>query len=646
MKGPVLRGNVQTTSASQVHAFLYGLDDNTKLRGKINKNGDFVLYTGQSNKALDRMKAQVAGHRGGARKVISSLVSELKRQTEKDARVVSDHGAMSVFSNLEQVLRGTRKSSLRSAQARIVLRVATGENAALKAKRSRTEPSCMSRVGPIAGLLGEVAERLRNGTREDAIHDLAIGLIRAGREHLNADEIESFIFADGASEVEALDEAWGEASEGLFRSPQDKRDFLKAAFLKAAEGIGEDGAVDGRLQTIRIGGVVYERGDQLGEGSFARVYKFVSEDGTRAIAVKIAGEDPNRPGQPLRENAGDVIAESGREYRLLKAAYGDGSTGIIRPEGAFRTANNIVVQALEYAPNSTLYGAMFKLNEAVAAGHLTKHAAAVVRRTLLKDLAIGTQAMQRHGVLHGDYKTPNVMIGADGRSKITDFGTAQISDEYHVARSTSVDNPSWLAPEILTARTEKTAYKGRTHEKIAGVVKDARDWIEGAFARVGLDQTQSNNLLAGMFAKDTDRAVDGTSAGRQIDIWAYGVCAHDLLYGHQLMDDEKFVFKQERRLMEFLGDHSNKAVGFGGKFTPESSGFDDEEDLINWCMHPDPSRRPSAEEILDHRVFAMKDVGSDAAYEVIKALMTGDFKNQEQLRAQRLRELGGMLLED
>ena len=646
MKGPVLRGNVQNISASQVQSFLYGLDDNTKLRGKINKNGDFVLYTGQRNTFVDRLQAHVAGHRGGARKVISSLVTELKRQAQKDAQVVSDTQTGEVFENLEQALRKTRKSSLRSAQARIVMQVATGQNSALKAKRSRLEPSFVSRMGPMAGLLGEVGERLKTGTVEEAVKDLADGLIHAAREHLTADEIEAFIFSDGASEVEALEQAWGEQPDKLFSSREVARGFLKAAFLKAAEGIGEDGPLDDRLQSIRIGGVVYERGTELGEGGFAKVYKFISEDGTKTIAVKIAGEDPNRPGQAKQGSQGDVIAESGKEYRLLKAAYGAGSPGIVRPEGAFRTANNLVVQALEYAPNGNLYDAMTRIKDAVDAGLLTKHAGAVVRRTLLKDLALGTQVMQQNGVLHGDYKTPNVLIGADGRSKIADFGTAQISEGYHVARSNPVDNPTWLAPEVLKAKTEKSAYVLGRHEKVSAVVTDARAWISAAFARANLDATETHNMLSGMFAKETDRSVDSLSAGGRLDIWAFGVCAHDLLFGHVLLDEVGFVFKQEKRLTEFSEDATNKAVGFGGKLTPESSGFDDEEDLINWCMHPDPSSRPSAEEILNHRVFELNGVGSDAAYDLIKTLMTRDLKDQEDVRAQRLREQGGLLLED
>ncbi|DBA05018.1 TPA: hypothetical protein N0F65_000706 [Lagenidium giganteum] len=75
----------------------------------------------------------------------------------------------------------------------------------------------------------------------------------------------------------------------------------------------------------------------------------------------------------------------------------------------------------------------------------------VVGRLLLQ-AALGLAHLHQHGVLHGNLKCPNILVGADGTARIADFGISCMW-------STAVSGPSlasrdvrWKAPECLQGR--------------------------------------------------------------------------------------------------------------------------------------------------------------------------------------------------
>ena len=68
---------------------------------------------------------------------------------------------------------------------------------------------------------------------------------------------------------------------------------------------------------------------------------------------------------------------------------------------------------------------------------------------LLRDIFQGVLAAHKAGVIHGDLKPENIVIGDGGVAKITDFGTAQIGPRLAPSLSPPVDNPRSLAPEVV-----------------------------------------------------------------------------------------------------------------------------------------------------------------------------------------------------
>ncbi len=95
------------------------------------------------------------------------------------------------------------------------------------------------------------------------------------------------------------------------------------------------------------------------------------------------------------------------------------------------------------------------LDQVRARGLQVQRAAQIIR-----DAALAVSLAHGHNVLHKDIKPKNIMLGFDGRVRVTDFGLAQVSatlgptDDSLLSRTIQVaGTPSYMSPEQALGRT-------------------------------------------------------------------------------------------------------------------------------------------------------------------------------------------------
>src|SRR5579884_1990633 len=169
----------------------------------------------------------------------------------------------------------------------------------------------------------------------------------------------------------------------------------------------------------------YELHELIGEGAFGCVYRGTDRRLARPVAVKVIkpwwSEDP------------DWVRSFEREAQLLARVNDPGIVQIFD-----------VGQAEEgmYYVEELVHGG--SLAERLRGGALDPREACDLARQLCSALA---QA-HAHGVVHRDVKPANVLISAQGRVKVGDFGVALLAEaSTDGGLATVVGTPRYMAPE-------------------------------------------------------------------------------------------------------------------------------------------------------------------------------------------------------
>jgi tetratricopeptide (TPR) repeat protein len=218
--------------------------------------------------------------------------------------------------------------------------------------------------------------------------------------------------------------------------------------------------------------------EQVGEGGMATVHVAYDPELDRRVALKLLRDDGSDP-----EAGAQRIVREARALAKLSHPH-------VVPVYDVGEHEDGVYMAMELVDGQTLRTWMGQ-----------PRGWREVLRVLLP-AGRGLEAAHAAGVVHRDFKPGNVMLGADGRVRVVDFGlaragegmgarTAPTSLSMVVTHGEILGTPAYMAPEqhdgrALDARADQFAFCVTLHEAIYGVrpfAGDTPELLRGAIAR-------------------------------------------------------------------------------------------------------------------------------------------------------------------
>lgn len=77
---------------------------------------------------------------------------------------------------------------------------------------------------------------------------------------------------------------------------------------------------------------------------------------------------------------------------------------------------------------------------------------------LLLETALGVQYLHARNIVHGDLKGNNIVIGSDGKARVTDFGLSASISSVHEAEAQITGAWHWVAPECLAGKRARPTF--------------------------------------------------------------------------------------------------------------------------------------------------------------------------------------------
>jgi serine/threonine protein kinase len=252
--------------------------------------------------------------------------------------------------------------------------------------------------------------------RVGALFEEALELDAEGRERVLA-------------RAAATDPALAAEVRALLRAHDTSGAFLEQPAWAVAPELLVEQAGDSLLTGARIG--PYQIQEEVGRGGMGVVYAARDERLGRTVALKVLPRAFSRDGHARERLAREARAAAALSHPAIATIY-----ALEEIEGELFLASELVRG--------------ITLRRTLADGRVAPSRALEI----LLQLAEALDAAHRQGIVHRDLKPENVLLTADGRIKVVDFGIARsLSSAAGAApltrTGTALGTPGYMAPEQL-----------------------------------------------------------------------------------------------------------------------------------------------------------------------------------------------------